>query len=276
MEFYINDLNISMLIEGASNSKYIDSKKVHGYLKDNSAPVIAVDTLSSTNTVLKRLADANAPDKTILVADNQTNGRGRLGKSFFSPDGSGIYMSLLVRKQFSGENITVVTPAVAVAMYNILSSYADDVKIKWVNDIYVADKKVCGILTESSINSLGNTDYIVIGVGLNLFKPKNNFPTDIANRATCLFNESVDINKEQLIAQIANEIFDIIDNFNINYITERYVNNSWLDGKSVTVIRGNECFEADVIGINQSLELVIRRDNGIVSISSGDVVVKAE
>ena len=276
MEFYINDLNISTLIEGASNSKYIDINKVHGYLKDNSAPVIAVDTLSSTNTVLKRLADANAPDKTILIADNQTNGRGRLGKSFFSPDGSGIYMSLLVRKQFSGEYIAAITPAVAVAMYNVLCRYADDVKIKWVNDIYIADKKVCGILTEASLNASGNTDYIVIGVGLNLFKPKNDFPTDIANRATCLFNESVDINKELLIAQIANEIFDIIDNFNIKDITERYVNNSWLDGKTVAVIRGNESFDAVVIGINKSLELIVKRDNDIIYLSSGDVVVKAE
>ena len=276
MEFFTNDLNLSTLIEGASNSKYIDATKVHGYLKDNSAPVIAVDTLSSTNTVIKRLADANLPDKSILIADNQTNGRGRVGKSFFSPDGSGIYMSLLIRRQFSGKDTMMITPAVAVAMHRVLNGYADTVKIKWVNDIYISDKKVCGILTESSFSVSGNTDYIVIGVGLNLFKPTNDFPADIIDRATSLFNKSVDINREQLIAQIANEIFNTIDNFNLREITDCYVNNSWLDGKTVTILRGNDCFDAEVVGINSSLELVVKSKKGIVSLSSGDVFVKAD
>ena len=115
---------------------FLDNKKIMHFKK-----------ITSTNTVLKEMARQGEAEGTILISEHQTNGRGRLGKSFFSPDGCGIYLSYLLRPEIRPENSVFITVAAAVALVNALKSvFSIDTKIKWVNDIFYNGKKICGII----------------------------------------------------------------------------------------------------------------------------------
>ena len=272
MESNLNGLNLSGMLEGANNSNSISSQIILNNLNTDGINLIAVDCLSSTNTVLKKLAAAGAPDKTVLIADCQTGGRGRLGKSFFSPNGTGLYMSVLVRAPMCADKALMVTPLIAVAVMNVINRFAQNVKIKWVNDIYIGDKKVCGILTESAFNDMNTTDYIVIGLGLNVFPPDKNFPAEFAARATSLFSNKDDCDIEKLTAMIIDSIFALLTDFDTEYIVSAYIQNSWLDGKSVNVSTVTDCYSAKVLGIDEKLRLIVEKDSGeVVHLSSADV-----
>jgi len=272
MELNLNGLNLSGMLEGAKNSNSISSQIILNNLNTDGINLIAVDCLSSTNTVLKELASVGVPDKTVLIADCQTGGRGRLGKSFFSPNGTGLYMSVLVRAPMCADKALMVTPLIAVAVMNVISRFAQNVKIKWVNDIYIGDKKVCGILTESAFNDMNTTDYIVIGLGLNVFPPDKNFPAEFAARATSLFSNKEDCDIEKLTAMIIDSIFAHLTDFDTEYIVSAYTQNSWLDGKSVNVSTVTDCYSAKVLGIDEKLRLIVEKDSGeVVHLSSADV-----
>ena len=128
----------------------------------------------------------------MLVAESQTAGRGRLGRSFHSPVGTGLYMSILLRPTFSAERALFITTAAAVAVCRAIEQETGlKPQIKWVNDIYLHEKKICGILTESSINfETKGLKWAVLGIGLNLSEPEGGFPEEIRSVAGALFAES--------------------------------------------------------------------------------------
>ena len=260
------------MFENSRPSNIFSTKTIAEYIKDKSVNLIAVDRLSSTNTVLKSLSNV-LPDKTVLIADSQTQGRGRLNKSFFSPCGSGLYMSVLVRNNYSYKDALMITPLVAVAVLDIIKEYSNNAKIKWVNDIYIDDKKACGILTESSFNNETQlTDYIVIGIGLNVKNPENDFPNDIANIATTLFGEKINTNMDLLAANLINSVFSRLEKFDCKEIADIYAKNSYLDGKTVNVITATETYKAKVLGVDECLRLIIKNSDGeVVTLSSGEV-----
>ena len=127
------------------------------------------DVIDSTNTEAKRQASQGAPHGTILVANSQTAGRGRVGRSFYSPRDGGVYFSILLRPTVSGEETVLITTAASVAVADAIEAVCGVYpKIKWVNDLYIEEKKVCGILAESVINpECGKVDGVVVGVGIN-------------------------------------------------------------------------------------------------------------
>ncbi len=143
--------------------------------------------VGSTNTILKENADMHSKEDFLLSADRQTTGRGRMGRSFFSPDG-GLYFSLLVHPEESAENSLFLTTLMAVAVSSAVSEVCG-VKcgIKWVNDIYLDGKKICGILTEGKIGEGGKLDYAVIGAGINIEEPKAGFPEEISGVAGAVY-----------------------------------------------------------------------------------------
>lgn len=237
------------------------------------------DEVSSTNDVLKKYAIEGAEDNTVIIANSQTKGKGRLGRSFFSPADTGIYFSILLRRNFSPDEAMFLTPAAAVCVANALGKYTQNkVEIKWVNDIYINDRKICGILSESAFNNDNTkTEFAIIGIGINLTKPLQDFPAEISSKAGFLLDNScvLDNIKTAVIADILNEFTSILNVFTLNSIYDAYVSRSWLTSKTVIADTGSEIFEAEVVGVDKSMRLVLKKTDGsIVAINCGEVNLK--
>ena len=149
--------------------------------------LIYFDTIDSTNSHAKLLASQGAPHGTVLIADHQTGGRGRRGRSFHSPAGTGIYMSVILRPNCAPADLMHLTCAAAVAMCDAVEESAGfRPGIKWTNDLVFGKRKLGGILTELGFDSAGAVDYTIIGIGINCCQKPSDFPEDIKNIATSL------------------------------------------------------------------------------------------
>ena len=150
-------------------------------MKDNQK-IISLDRCVSTNDEAYTLAESGAENGTTVTAREQTGGKGTNGRSFFSPGKTGVYMSVILRN-IKKEQLLDVTPMAAVAVSRVLDkNFGVNTRIKWVNDVYLDGKKVCGILTKAQSKD-GKTDFIIVGIGINLFAPEGGFPEDIRNTA---------------------------------------------------------------------------------------------
>lgn len=246
-------------------------------LKINSH-IITVDVTESTNTNLKKLAENGAEEWTVLCADKQTKGKGRTGNSFYSPE-NGIYMSILLRPAFSPENSLFITTLAACSVCRAIEKLTDkQVKIKWVNDVYTEKGKICGILTESSINFKENKfNYAVLGIGINIFTPKEGFPEELRGKAASLFSsdEYIPGLKAHIIAEIINQFYDLYNNFNKLEHSKEYKRRSLLINKEICFIyKGEEIF-GKVIDIDEDCHLVVQNNvDEIIKLSSGEVKIK--
>ncbi|MBQ8767452.1 MAG: biotin--[Clostridia bacterium] len=228
------------------------------------------DELDSTNNYLKKLGSQGEMNTTLVIAESQTGGRGRMGRSFYSPNGTGIYFSLLLHPEFSAEKSLFLTVMAAVSVAETVMKYnSNDVKIKWVNDIYIDGKKVCGILTEGSINAEKKLDYAVVGIGINIMAPEEGFPEDIKTSATAIFpGKTQDNIKEKLVAEIVNKFFDMYNGKDTDY-AKRYKEYSYLTGKEINIISGDSVRPATVLRITDECHLLVKNENGeIEEISS--------
>lgn len=233
----------------------------------------------STNNYLKRNLE-NLSDLTVVTAEFQTAGRGRMGKSFCSPKGTGAYFSLLLKNNISVEISKHLTVMAAVAVLEELKTVTDrDVKIKWVNDVYIDGKKVCGILTEGAVNPQKDAlNYAVIGIGINLKIPENAFPKDLADIVTSVFeNEYTVSQKENLINGIVCRIYKMLMSEDVGYI-DIYRKYSYLDGKKINIINGISAESATAVCIDENCNLLVKKDtNGeLVTLFSGDVSIKPQ
>lgn len=240
---------------------------------------IHLDETDSTNNFLKKNLEKFS-DLTVVTAEFQTAGRGRMGKSFCSPRGTGAYFSLLLKNNISVEISKHLTVMAAVAVLEELKTVTDrDVKIKWVNDVYIDGKKVCGILTEGAVNPQKDTlNYAVIGIGINLKISENEFPKDLTDTVTSAFeNEYTTSQKENLINGIICRIYKMLMGEDIGYI-DRYRKYSYLDGKKINIINGNSAESATAIFIDENCNLLVKKDaNGeLVTLFSGDVSIKPQ
>lgn len=234
------------------------------------------EELDSTNNYLKKLGSQGEKENQLVIALSQTGGRGRMGRSFYSPNGTGIYFSLLLHPKFSAEKSLFLTVMAAVSVAETVMKYnKNDVKIKWVNDIYIDGKKVCGILTEGAINSNKTLDYAVVGIGINVIAPENGFPDDIKEIATAIFpGKTEDYIKEKIVANVVNKFFDMYNGFDTCFVN-RYKEYSYLTGKEINIIQGETTRPATVIDITDDCHLLVKNENGIIEeISSGDVSVR--
>ena len=234
------------------------------------------EELDSTNNYLKKLGSKGEKENQLVIALSQTGGRGRMGRTFYSPNGTGIYFSLLLHPKFSAEKSLFLTVMAAVSVAETVVKYnKNDVKIKWVNDIYIDGKKVCGILTEGAINSNKTLDYAVVGIGINVIAPENGFPEDIKEIATAIFPGNSEENiKEKIVADVVNKFFDMYNGFDTCFVN-RYKEYSYLTGKEINIIQGETTRPATVIDITDDCHLLVKNENGIIEeISSGDVSVR--
>ncbi len=242
--------------------------------------IIVEQEVTSTNDIVKSLANNGAADGMVLIAQSQTAGRGRITRRFFSPKGSGVYMSILLRPDIPIKDSVRITTCAAVAVKRAIAKFTEEtVYIKWVNDLYMRDRKVCGILTESALDADSDRlKYAVIGIGLNVDTPIDAFPEDIKGIAGSVFSTNVsDEIMNRLVLEVLNEIKTGVKNIYDKKIEEEYRNFSWLDGKYVDVIIGNDTYPAKVIGVADDFQLQIETESGEMQmLSFGEVSVKAK
>ncbi len=238
--------------------------------------ILRYDCVESTNTLAKALAKEGACEGTVIIANKQTMGRGRLGKSFFSPSETGLYMSIILRPSLPPEKAVEITSLAAVALLRTVKKLSDgDFKIKWVNDIYKNGKKVCGILTESSITASG-LEYAVLGIGVNLFAPQGGFPDEIKNIADsvfeCTFNKA---KKEEFTTLLLDEISLLYNDIGKNRYVDEYRENSYITGKKIFVLKGDEKIPARACEILDDYSLSVTLESGEKAVlSSGDISIR--
>lgn len=235
------------------------------------------DEISSTNTILKERAQKGEKENTIIFSEFQTAGRGRLGKTFFSPKGCGVYLSYLIKPDFQACEAIFITVASAVAMVRALKKVFDiDAKIKWVNDIYFDNKKLCGILTEGSILNDGTLDYAVLGIGINIKEPQSGYPAEFSYKTTNLeriTGEVTDDKKWQLIGEFINIFDKIFSDKNRSYIKE-YKEASCLIDKEIEILSGKHKGMAIAKDIDEKARLIVNINGKTVALDSGDVSIK--
>ncbi len=223
-----------------------------------SVDIFYFDEIDSTNTRAKKYAD-DGGKTAIFIADRQSGGRGRMGRSFDSAGGLGIYISFLTFPSGNAADGIEITAKAACAVVRAVNSLVNiDAKIKWVNDITVNGKKLAGILTEGKINPDGTFAYAVCGIGINLYKRE--FPKEIKDIATTLEDESGEtVDRALLTARIIEEYFKETDKGDV---LSEYISLSSTLGKTVTVYKQSETFKAKAVSINERYELTVERENG--------------
>lgn len=236
--------------------------------KLNNIDVYCFDCVDSTNNKAKELLNSTKP--MLIVADEQTNGRGRQGKSFYSPKNSGIYMTYVAHPMSKIDGGVSITTATCVAVCKAIEKLTNlNPQIKWVNDIYLDGKKVCGILCEA-VNDYQQQilKSVIIGIGINL--TTTDFPQDVEN-ATSLNTE---INKADLICQIVKELEKVI-NSPFAEFGEYYKNHSMIIGREICYIANGKTTTATAIDIDTSGGLVVKHlDGSIITLNSGEISIR--
>ena len=238
------------------------------------------EELPSTNDLLKTLARQGAPQGTVLMADRQTGGHGRLGRSFHSPGGVGVYLSALIRPDCVPTELMHLTCAVAVAMCDAVeNAFGFRPGIKWTNDLVVGNKKLGGILTELGLDpKTGMVDHAVLGIGINCGQIESDFDESIRSMATSarmVLGHPAD--RERLIAEmiLALEKMDKELLTSPAAILERYRAGCITLGQEVSIVRGDEIRHGRALDIDAEGGLIVRYDSGETgTVTSGEVSVR--
>ncbi len=238
------------------------------------------DTLDSTNNRAKQLALENAPHGTTVIAMQQTAGKGRLGRSFFSPR-EGIYLSIIIKPTFDLSKSVLVTAAASVAVAQAIESICGrQAQIKWVNDVYLDGKKICGILTEGITDfETGHIESLVIGIGVNT--SVKDFPDELRDTVGAVDG---DYSRSALAAEIISRMLNFAENIEFREFIQDYRDRSMVIGKNVTVYKGVysiapekelEGRSAKVLGIDEDGGLeVLYTDGKHETLTSGEISVR--
>lgn len=232
--------------------------------------VICLESVDSTNTYAKNLIKGGKKNAFLVAAKMQTLGRGRQGKSFYSPADTGIYMSLGVQVDESFQNIVTSTTAASVAVCRAIEELTDiKPQIKWVNDIYAGGKKVCGILTECISDArLGSVKGLVIGVGINV--ETYDFPSDLTNASQL----GAGVDKALLIARITDNLFALMNSEYSEFI-DYYKAHSFVIGKKINCIECGKSTPATAVDIDNEGGLVVRLENGeLTTLRTGEITIR--
>jgi len=236
-------------------------------------------TVTSTNTELRQIAERGAPEGCVLAAGEQTAGKGRIGRSFHSPAGSGAYFSLLLRPGRYAANAALITSAAAVAAAKAIADVTGiETGIKWVNDLFTGGKKVGGILTETvSGMQNGVIESAILGIGINIIRPDEGFPGTLEEIAGALYQKEtgVDSVRSRLIAATLDIFWEYYIDLENRDFLEDYRARSIVLGKDISVISGNREQPARAVAIDDDCGLVVRYESGdIETLRSGEVSVR--
>ncbi|WP_034621519.1 biotin--[acetyl-CoA-carboxylase] ligase [Desulfovermiculus halophilus] len=243
--------------------------------------IIYLDRTESTNLVARKSAEGGAPEGFLVVAEEQTQGRGRRSRIWHSPSGGGIFMSFVLRPTLPPNETPVITLVTAVALAEAVQNRTGlTPHIKWPNDILIGRRKLAGILTETSAHP-DAVDYVVVGVGINVNKPSSMFPAEIAGLATSVYEETgKKIQRVELAADFLFEFeknYELFKNQRIEHIIQRWREFADIVGKKVKVDVLGKIYQGEVVAVEDNGVLVVQdKQGGEHRLVSGDLEVTQE
>ena len=264
------------------DSDILSSQGIRRFLKPEyrDLDLTVLPTAPSTNALVREKANQGRPEGCVIVACEQTDGRGRYGRQFFSPIDSGVYLSLLLRPTaYSPQQATCLTAAAAAAMCQAIEAVTGQQPgIKWVNDIFLHGKKVCGILTEAAVGlETGALDYMVLGAGVNLYPPVKGFPEEIQPIAGSVLERSCPEAKNRLVGGFLNRFWDFYAHPECRTYLEDYRSRSLAIGQNVTVLSAGRAVSAYAYGIDDDFRLLVRYENGDTeALSYGEIRIQLD
>ncbi|MDT8718734.1 biotin--[acetyl-CoA-carboxylase] ligase [Clostridium sp. 19966] len=241
--------------------------------------VIHYSSVDSTNLKAKEINIKDIKSGTVVVSEEQSSGRGRLGRKWVSPFGKGVWMSIILKPDIDPSNAYKLTVITAAAVYNALKANGIESLIKWPNDILLNGKKICGILTEMSaeLNIINN---LIIGIGININSKPCDFPEDLISIASSLYIEkNIVFNRKKIMADILNNFELLYESFISSGSIESSIdickNNSAVLSKDILLVKRNESILVKAIDINSEGYLIVQEGNDIYPVMSGEVSIRS-
>ncbi len=224
--------------------------------------ILYFDEIDSTNCHAKELAARGEQHGTVILAGRQNAGRGRLGKSFFSPEG-GLYLSVILRPEEEIDGIMSLTACTAVAVFKALSEFGITTDIKWVNDLFLNERKLCGILCEGGFDAeSGSLSYLVIGIGLNI-RRNPDIPKELQKIITDIESETGNtLDKAVIAASILSHLDACLNDLTDSRILKLYTDHSYTLGKKVIVRHNGSENTALAVGFTPDFGLIVRSPDG--------------
>ncbi len=254
-------------------------------------PVQVEKKVDSTNNVLRQYAADGEKRDMVLLAEEQSAGRGRRGRSFYSPEGTGLYMSLLLHPDTTPQEATMLTTLTAVAAARAVEALSGETaEIKWVNDVRMRGRKISGILTEGSASmEEGRLEYAVVGIGINIYEPPGGFPQEVRDVAGAVFTGHVPREnlRNRLAVEFLKRFMEYYRAFPAKDYLEEYRRRCFVIGKSVRIVSpdgqsacGREAPEREyalALGIDDDCHLKVQYGDGTVEyLSSGEISIRPE
>lgn len=239
--------------------------------------IMYYERVDSTNTIAKKLADQGAADGTVVVAEEQTGGRGRLDRSFMSPFAQGLWFSVIIRPNFPPMEVSKMTLVAAVAITKVLRKMGlIHCGIKWPNDILVHDKKMVGILTELNA-SVEKINYLVMGIGINTTLSKKSLSKELKKTVTSFAMEDVPVQRNQLLAEILQQLeqyYIVAQEQGFAPILEEWKVLSCTLGQEVKVIASDKTFSGKAVDLDENGNLLVDTGTAIEKVLAGDVHIR--
>ncbi len=264
------------------NTDILSVQGIEKYLdpQNRQLTIQVLPEVSSTNTMLREKADEETPEGYVIIANGQTEGRGRRGRSFYSPVDTGIYLSILLRpKEIATNELTNLTSMAAVAACETIEEVSGQTPgIKWVNDIYIDGRKVSGILTEASISmENGSVEYVVVGIGFNVYLPEDGFSGEIKDIAGAIFDRRKDDGKNLLVAGVLNHFMNYYAEFDKKDYVKKYQERSLVVGKEITVLAPSGSRRALALEVDDTCALIVQYEDGSTErLNSGEISIRGE
>ena len=223
------------------------------------------DSVTSTNDLLREAAANGAPEFTVYAAKQQTAGKGRQGRSFYSPPQTGLYLSILFRPQIAPADALMLTPMAAVAAAEAVEQCAGkQVQIKWVNDLLLGGRKICGILAESQFSDADTLDYVIVGIGINLLPPPQGFPPELQQIAGAVYTADTDAEAafQDCAAALISALMRQYRGLSEKQYLSGYRSRLCMLGKEITVCENGTERQAAALAVDDDLRLLVRYPDG--------------
>lgn len=259
------------VLSAAGIEKYLSTEA------SGSVKLCVYSVTDSTNTRVREMALEGAGEGTVAVAGMQTAGKGRLGRKFYSPSDTGLYLSILLRPEMTAADALRITTAAAVAVADAAAEVSGRrADIKWVNDVYMDGRKICGILTEAAFSlENGGLDYAVCGIGINAYEPAGGFPEEIRDIAGAVLSTPSPDMRNRLAGLVISNFMKYYHGLDKNTFLNSYRSRLLWKGQRIRVINGSEDYQATLVDVNDSCALIVRTDDGrTLTVSSGEISIR--
>lgn len=263
----------------------VESKENQGYLLPSSHDIVSEEslayyfkqealdinvyyypTIGSTNTTAKTLATESVTDQPfVVISEEQTAGRGRYDRPFYSPEKSGIYFTIRFKANDVADNVGLITTAAAVAVSQAITELYDITpQIKWVNDLFINGKKICGILTEGVYSmETGQIEELFVGIGINIGEPKTSFPDELQHIAGSIIGDNQNtVNRAELVSVINREFFQILKQMHSREFLKAYRDQCFIIGQPIEYSLQGQTYSGTAVDIDNNANLLVKRDDG--------------